>query len=132
MKIWHHFICAQLTPITHLIEVIRERALLLYDIKKGLTINVGHWIAANIRQVALNVSMGIPHPILVTELIAVVGVSTLNQEILQPKNPLNCRAIEWIMRAEGGGEGSGAGASGVGSSQQARSSRTRAIVADLA
>ena len=36
------------------------------------------------------------------------------------------------MRAEGGSDGSGAGASSADSSQQARSGKTRAIVADLA
>ena len=119
MKIQHHFICAWLMPTAHLIEVMRDQALLLYDIKKGLTINVGQWISSNIRHAAHNVSLGIPHPTLVTKLIATVGMNTLDQEILQSKNPLNRRAIEWITRANGGGEGSGADASGVGSSYQA-------------
>ena len=88
----------------------------MYDIKKGLTINVGHWISANIRHAALNVSLGIPHQTLVTELIVVTGVSTFDQEILQLKNPLNRRTIEQITRVEGGGEGNGAGAFGPGSS----------------
>ena len=119
VKIWHHFICTQLTPIVHLTRVTRDRALLLYGIKKGLTINVCHWISANIRHAVLNVSLGIPHPTLVTKLIATVIVRTLCQEILQQKNPLNRRAIERILRVEGGGDGSGAGASGSGSSQRA-------------
>ena len=82
MKIWHYFICAWLTPTAHLTEVTKERALLLYDIKKGLTINVGHRISTNIRHAALNVSLGIPHPTLVTELIVAADVSTLGQENL--------------------------------------------------
>ena len=89
-------------------EVTKKQALILYNIKKGLTINVGHWISVNIRHAALNVSLGIPHPTLVTELIAVVGENTLGQEILQLKNPLNCRAIKRITRVDGGGECSGA------------------------
>ena len=36
------------------------------------------------------------------------------------------------MRADGGGDRSGAGASDAGLSQQARSGKTRVIVADLA
>ena len=119
MKIWNYFICAWLMPTAHLTEVTREQALLLYDIKKGLTINIGHWISANIRHAAQNVSIGILHPTLVTELIAMVGVSTLDQDILQLKNPLNQRAIERITRAEGACDGSGTGAFGAGSSQQA-------------
>ena len=119
-------------PTAHLTEVTRERALFLYGINKGLTINVGHWISANIRHAAQNVSIGIPHPTLVTELIAATSLSTLSQEILQPKNPLNRKAIEWIMRADGGGDGGGAGTSGTGSSQQARLAKTRATITDLA
>ena len=78
MKIWHHFICAWLIPTAHLTEVTRDRALLIYDIKEGLTINVGQQISGNNRHAALNVSIGIPHPTLVIELIAAVGVSTLD------------------------------------------------------
>ena len=77
---------------------------------------MGHWISVNIRHATLNVSLGIPHLTLVTELIAVTGVSTFGQEILQLKNPLNRRTIEQITKVEGGGEGNGAGASGPGSS----------------
>ena len=77
MKIWHHFICARLMPTTHLTEVTKEWTLTLYGIKKGLSINVGHWISGNIRHVAQNLSLGILHLTLITELIAIVGLSTL-------------------------------------------------------
>ena len=77
-------------------------------------------------------SIGIPHLTLVIELIPGAGVSTLNQKILQPKTPLNRRAIERITRADGGGDGGGARASGAGSSQQARLGKTRVTIADLA
>ena len=42
MKIWHHFICAQLVATAHLTKVTRKWALLLYSIKKGLSINIRH------------------------------------------------------------------------------------------
>ena len=76
-------------PTAHLIEVTKEWALLLYGIKKRLTINVRHWILANIKHAAQNVPIGILHLTLVIELIAATGLSILSQEILQPKNPLN-------------------------------------------
>ena len=76
-------------PTAHLTKVTKDRTLLLYSIKKGLTINVGYWILANIKHATQNVSIGIPRPTLVTELIVAAGVSILGQEILQPKNPLN-------------------------------------------
>ena len=63
-------------------EVTQDRALLLYGIKKGLTINVGQWISSNIRHTAQNVSGFISHPTLLTELIATASVSTLGQEVL--------------------------------------------------
>ena len=67
---------------THLTEVMRDRALLLYGIKKGLTINVGQWISGNIIYATQNVSIGTSHPKLVTDLIVGVSMSTLSQEIL--------------------------------------------------
>ena len=76
MKIWHHFIFAQLMPTAHLTKVTRDREHHLYSIKKGLTINVGHWILANIRHATQNMSIGIPHLTLVTELMATTGLST--------------------------------------------------------
>ena len=78
MKIWHHFLYAKLIPTAHLTEVTRCRALLLYSIKKGLTIIVGQRISSNIKHVTLNVSICIPHLTLVTELIAAAGMSTLS------------------------------------------------------
>ena len=74
MKIWHHFVCARLVPTTRLTEATRDRSLLVYGIKKGLTINVGRWISCNIQHAAQNVSKGIPHPTLITELIASVAL----------------------------------------------------------
>ena len=65
-------------------------------------------------------------------MIADAGLSTLNQEILQPKNPLNWRAIKRIMRADGGGDGNGAGTSYASSSQWAKPAKTWAAVVNLA
>ena len=98
MKIQHYFIYARLVPTIHLTEVTRERALLLYDIKKNLSINVGLWMSSNIRHKAQNVFfLGLSHSTLITKLIAESRVSILGQELLQPKNPLNRHTIERIM-----------------------------------
>ena len=35
MKVWHHFICSRLVPTLDTSEVMKDRALLLYGIKKG-------------------------------------------------------------------------------------------------
>ena len=135
MKIWHHFIYARLVPIAYLTEVTREEAFLLYDIKNGLSINVGHWSSANIRHGAQNMPLGM-HPTLVTELIVATSLSTIGQEILQPKNPLNRKAIDRIMRVDEGGDEAGTGSSkgdwgGVCSSSRP-TIQTKATLADLA
>ena len=70
MKVWHHFICARLTPTMHLLKVTKERAVLLYGIQMGLKINVGRWIQSNISHTIYQSSGGIPHPTLLTKLIA--------------------------------------------------------------
>ena len=85
-----------------------------------------------IKHATQNVSIGISHLTFVTELIATAGLSSLGQEILQLKNPLNWRAIEQITRVDGGGDGGGVGASGEISSQQAKPGKTRETVVDLA
>ena len=51
------------------------------------------------------------HLTLVTELIVATSLSTIGQEILQPKNPLNRKAIDRIMRADEGGDEAGIGSS---------------------
>ena len=68
-------------------------------------------------------------------MIAIAGLSTLGKEILQPKNPLNRRAIERIMRAEGGGDraraGSSRGERGGAGSSFLPVTQTKATFADL-
>ena len=70
MKVWHHFIYGRLAPTMHTSKVTKKRAMLLYGIQKGLKINVGRWINSNIRHTIRQGSGGIPHPTLLTKLIA--------------------------------------------------------------
>ena len=100
MKVWHHFKCGRLVPTLHNSEGMKERALLLYGIKRGLKINVGGWISANILHAIRQGSEGIPHPTQLTDLIASHGINTTGQEVLQPKSPLNPKAIKRIMTLE--------------------------------
>ena len=125
MKVWLHFICARLIPTAHHTKVTHERALFLYAIAKNLSINVGQWIVGNIKHLAQNVSLGILHPTLLTELFFANGMDTTREEILQPKGPLNCKALEPIVKTEGKGSDGGAsssrgGGGGAGSSQLAK------------
>lgn len=40
-KVWYTFLCAKLMPSTHLADVTQERAVLLYAIVNGMSIDVG-------------------------------------------------------------------------------------------
>ena len=100
MKVWHCFIYGKLVPTIHTSEVTKERVMLLYGIQKGMKINVGSWINSNIRHTIRQGFGGIPHPTLLTELIASQGIDTTSQEVLQPKGPLNLKAIEQIVTFE--------------------------------
>ena len=100
MKVWHDFICGRLVPTLHTSEVTKKRALPLYGIKKGLKINVGRCNISNIRHTIQQGYRGIPHPTLLTELIMSQDIDTTGQEVLQPKSPLNPKAIERIVTLE--------------------------------
>ena len=76
------YLCQIFRCKTVFIQQTKERALLLYEIKKGLNINVRHWVSSNIRHTIRQGSRGIPHPTLLTELIVSQGIDTTGQEIL--------------------------------------------------
>ena len=84
-----------------------------------MSINVGQWIAGNSRHLTQSLSPGLLHPTLLTKLFAANGLDTTGEEVLQ-------------LKAESGGDGSGASSSGAGSSQQAKLTKTRATIFDLA
>ena len=84
----------------HLLAVTKERVVLLYGIQMGLKINVGRWIQSNIDHNIHQGSGGIPHPTLLTKLIAAHRVDTIGSEVLQQKGPLNQKAIECIIMIE--------------------------------
>ena len=55
-------------------------------------------------------------PTLLTELIPANSLDTTGDEVLQPKGPLNFKAMIHIQQAEGGNSGAYASSLGVGSS----------------
>ena len=65
-------------------------------------------------------------PTLITKLVAVAGLDTIGQEVLQPKKPLNWLTIEHIMKNEMAIDG------GVNSSQPPRWNTGKATLADIA
>ena len=96
-----------------------------------LKINVDRWIQANISHTIHQGSGGIPHPTLLTELIAVHGIDTTGSEVLQPKGPLNQKAIEHIIINELRQEATGASSSGARVPRLTRPTQTYAPIADL-
>ena len=132
MKVWHHFISDRFVPMMYTSKVNKERATLLYGIQKGLKINVDKWINSNIGHTIRQGSGGIPHPTLLTKLIASHGIDTTSQEVLQPKGPLNSKAIKRIVRFEVLQEASGASSSGAWAPHPARPTQTNATITDLA
>ena len=131
MKVWHYFICARLMPTMHLSEVTKERSVLLYGILMGKKINVGRWVQLIINHAIRQGSGGIPHPTLLTELIAAHGIDTTGVEILQPKGPLHQKAIERIMIHELREDVTRASSSSARAPRPARPPQTRATITDL-
>ena len=86
--------------------------MLLYGIQMGLKINMGGQINSNIRHTIRQGSCGIPHPTLITELIASHGMDTTYHEVLQPNGSLNPKAIERISSLDLRQEVTGASSSG--------------------
>ena len=116
----------------HTSEVTKERVMLLYDIQKGLKINVGSLINSNICHTSQKGSGGIPHLILLMELIVSQGIDTTGQEVLQAKGPFNLKAIERVVTLEVRLEATGASSSGARAPRPARLTQTRATITDLA
>ena len=105
--------------------------MLLYGISKGLKINVGRWINSNNGHTVRQGSGGILHPTLLTELIASHGIDTTGHEVLQPKGPLNPKAIECIVTLELRQEATGASFSDAQALRPERPTQTCATIADL-
>ena len=70
--------------------------------------------------------MVLPQPTLIIELTAATGLSTSGQEVFQPKNPLNIRAIKRIRKVELGGDG------GTSSYQPPKKALEQATITNLA
>ena len=115
----------------YLLEVTKKRAALLYVIFMGKKINVGRWVQHNINHAIRQGTGGIPHPTLLTELIASHGIDTGGTEILQPKGPLHQKAIKRIMVHELKEDVMRASSSDAWAPLLARDSQTYATIADL-
>ena len=73
---WFYFINSVLTPSKHVSTVRQDRALLLYALVKGYSLNVGKIMEQSIMDyVKNNFSGNIPHPALITHMCIKGGVT---------------------------------------------------------
>lgn len=79
MKIWHPFLCSWLLPISYVIEVMKDRAIVLYAIKHELPINVGSIIYTGILYEVNNLTTGFSFSWLLTSLLMAARVDIFHQ-----------------------------------------------------
>lgn len=87
-KAWLSFIGAKLKPVTHYSDVNKDRAILLYAIVTGKSIDVGRIIQQSIRHSRrASTTGGLGHPSLITALCREAGVTwQQDEELLHPKS----------------------------------------------
>ena len=75
-KVWVKFLKSRLMPTTHTTTVSQERLVLLYDIVRGLPIDVGSIIEKEIRDCAIkkHKAATLLFPLLITNICVVSGV----------------------------------------------------------
>ena len=111
-RAWMYFIAARLLPVKNYSEVTRDRAVLLYAILEGMSIDVGHVIWTNIRQVAhQKTTGGLAHPAVITALCRHADVPIDPNESQLPGQPtINGRTIRGYREAALPGMPAGANA----------------------
>lgn len=93
-KVWYHFLTARLLPVKHVSVITKDRAVLLYAMVTGKTINVGKLIFENILHVAGSAKEGIWYLSLITALCKQARVQWSSvEELLHPKVPLDANIV---------------------------------------
>lgn len=107
-QIWHAFLCARLMQVTRLSDVTKKRALLLYALASGFSVDVGKVIYHSIRHIHRgSTTSGLGHSSLITTLYQHARVEIgLEEEMDGPKSVLNMRlslVLEgtWTMSVTG-------------------------------
>ena len=77
---WYAFVCVNLQPTAHLSDVTRERAILLYALVTGASIDVGRVIFYHYMHSVRAKQGGIMFPSLITSLCALNGVIGLKMK----------------------------------------------------
>lgn len=90
-KAWYYFLCAKLLPTTHVSDVIKDCALVLFAIVTGKSINVGTVIKDSILYAIQGSSIGgLSHPSLICGLCKETQVRwTADETLIQLKALIN-------------------------------------------
>lgn len=101
-KAWYYSICAKFLPTTHVSDVIKDRAMLLYAIVTGKTVDMGQVIQDSIiYAIKESSTIKLPHPSLICSLCNKVKVKWSTYEILQqPKSLIDQRTISRFQQWE--------------------------------
>ena len=93
-KTWHYFVGARFMPSSHLSDVIKDRAILIYYILMGKTIDIGSILHASILHNIRGGSMGLYFPFLI---IAFCGRARVtwgpNKEVIQLVHAIDRRMM---------------------------------------
>ena len=93
-KIWYYFVGTRFMPSAHLSDVAQDRAILIYCILSGKTIDVGSILHAFILHNVKGVSVGLYFPSLITALCEKAGVSWgSSEEVVQPVHTIDTRIM---------------------------------------
>lgn len=101
LKLWHHFVAAHLIHMSHLTEVTKDWALLLFAIHSGQAMDVGRIVCQTILYETCHQNICLSFPSLITDLCAWAKVKWSNgNEIIHPIQTLNKNTIFQIKDCE--------------------------------
>ncbi|EXC25221.1 hypothetical protein L484_003434 [Morus notabilis] len=92
-KVWFHFVCTMLIPLTHISVVTKDRALVLLAIKRGEPLNVGAIINSGVHHALRKNIIGLPYPSLLTELFLAAGVAMPDAHLEKPIQAFDLNSI---------------------------------------
>ena len=93
-KALHYFLGARLMPVRHFSDINKDRAILLYCLMTGKSLDVGRFISSHIVQCYKHQSMSLFFPSLITALCVAAGVQYgPNEESLAPMAALTDQRI---------------------------------------
>ncbi|KOM43609.1 hypothetical protein LR48_Vigan05g121400 [Vigna angularis] len=90
-KYWMTFSHANIQPCSHVSDITRSRALLLYCVIRNMNINIGQVVANEIQMCAntMNSKAPLGHPSLITHLCKIAGVDTSAPPFERPRKAID-------------------------------------------